>query len=314
MNVPSVANLNVQGKKVLVRADLDVSEKEDYRLEALVPTLKLLLQNGAKIIVLGHRGRPQGKVVEELKIEPVSQRLKKIFGRQDLEVMENLRFDPGEEANASEYAKSLSLNGDFYINEAFAASHRQHASIVGLPKLLPHAAGLRFVAEIENLSKVFENSKKPVVAIIGGIKEDKLSSVSAFKSFADKIHVVGALPAFLEESDDPKVTISNLLPDKEDITIHSIEKIEADVASAGTIILSGPIGKFEEEGHALGTKRVLAAIAGSGAFKVAGGGDTIAAIDMLGFRDRFDWVSVGGGAMLEFLSKRTLPGIEALLE
>jgi len=314
MNVPTVQSLNIQGKKVLVRADLDVTQKEDYRLEALVPTLKLFLENGAKVILLGHRGRPEGKVAEELKIEPVAQRLKSILGRQDLEVMENLRFDPGEEANDLEYAKRLAQNGEVFVNEAFAASHRQHASIVGLPKLLPHAAGLRFVAEIENLSKVFEKPKKPVVAIIGGVKEDKLSYLDGFKSFADKIHVVGALPTFMEESPDPKVTIANLLPDKEDITIHSIEKIEGDAASAGTIILSGPIGKFEEEGHALGTKRVLAAIAGSSAFKVAGGGDTIAAIDMLGLKDKFDWISVGGGAMLEFLSKRTLPGIEALLE
>src|SRR3972149_10067019 len=107
MNVPTVQNLNVQGKKVLVRADLDVTQKEDYRLEALVPTLKLLLENGAKVVLLGHRGRLEGKVVEELKIEPVAQRLKKILGREGVEVLENLRFDPGEEANDSEYAKSL---------------------------------------------------------------------------------------------------------------------------------------------------------------------------------------------------------------
>jgi len=321
MNLPSVQDQEVRGKRVLVRADLDVSEGEDYRLEALAPTLKLLSEKEAKIVLLGHRGRPGGKIVEQLKMKPVEERLRKILGEVEFEILENLRFEAGEEANDIEFAKRLALNGDFYINEAFAASHREHASIVALAKILPHAAGLRFVREVENLSKVFENPKRPVVVIIGGAKEDKLAYIEPFKSFADKIHVVGALPKFMEASNDAKVIVANLLPDKEDITIHSIEQIETDVVSAGTIILAGPIGKFEEEGHRLGTKRVLEAISKSDAFKIAGGGDTEAAIAVLGERvlseiegvEGFSWISVGGGAMLEFLAKRTLPGIEALL-
>jgi phosphoglycerate kinase len=313
MNLPSVQNQEVSGKKVLVRADLDVSEGEDYRLEALIPTLKLLSEKEAAITLIGHRGRPGGVQDNSLSLKPVEQRLRQKAQGIAFTIMENLRFDLGEEANDIDFARRLSEGQDLYVNEAFAASHREHASIVGLAKLLPHAAGLRFARELENLSKVFENPKRPVVVIIGGAKEDKLAYIEPFKSFADKIHVVGALPKFMEASNDAKVMVANLLPDKEDITVHSIEAIEADVASAGTIILSGPIGKFEEEGHRLGTKRVLEAVSKSDAFKIAGGGDTEVAIADLGVVEGFSWISVGGGAMLEFLAKRTLPGIEALL-
>lgn len=302
-----------------MRADLDVSEGENYRLKALVPTIELLSQKGAKIILIGHRGRPEGKVVGDLIMKPIKERLEKIAGGIEFEILENLRFDPGEEANDAGYAEKLAQNGDFYVNEAFADSHRSHASIVTLPKLLPHAAGLRFVQEVENLSRVFENPKRPVIVIIGGTKKDKLAYIDAFKSIADKILVGGKLPEFTGDvksvmliGEDEQVVVGNLIMDKEDITIHTIERFESEIAKAGTVVFAGPMGKFEEDGHRQGTERVLKIIAKSDAYKVAGGGDTVAAIDLIGVKDKFDWISVGGGAMLEFLAKKTLPGIEAL--
>lgn len=333
MDLPTLPS-DIAAKRVLLRADLDVDEDES-RLKILLPTLEFLLKGRAKLVIIGHKGRPQGTPSANLSLAPISEKLGDLLGTKikfvmdmageeakktaeglkeaEAMMLENLRFDSREESNNLEFAKSLASFGDLYVNEAFAASHRDHASIVGIPKLLPHFPGLRFVQEVKNLSMVFESPKKPVIVIIGGAKEDKLSYVDGLKSFADKIYLTGALPKFLEQSDDPKVVVANLLPDKEDITINSIEKIEADLASAGTIILSGPIGKFEEEGHRLGTKRVFEAITKSNAVKIAGGGDTQAAIRLLGLTDRFDWISTGGGAMLEFLAKRTLPGIKALL-
>jgi phosphoglycerate kinase len=321
MTLPSVRDQEVAGKRVLLRADLDVPENEDFRLEAMVPTLKLLSEKEAEIIIIGHRGRPEGKAVEELRVASIKERLQKIAEGSKFEVLENLRFEVGEEANDSEFAKTLSQKGDIYINEAFAASHRAHASIVGLPKLLPHAAGLRFLSELENLSKVLENPKKPVVVIISGIKKDKVEMAKALVSKVDKVLVGGRLPEYIGDNTDSvrlqerdKLVVANLIMDKEDITLNSIDRFKEEIAKAGTIVLAGVLGKYEDEGHRQGTKEIFEAVAASSAFKVAGGGDTQAALAMFNLKERFDWISVGGGAMLEFLAKGTLPGIEALLE
>ena len=227
--------------------------------------------------------------------------------------MENLRFNPNERANNPEFAKELAKHGDFYVNESFANSHREHASIVSLPKLLPHACGIRFCEEVENLQRVFEEPKRPVLALVSGVKEDKLSYINDFKRFADKILIGGRLPDHFEDSKDPKLLVARLVPDKEDITLNSVEAFEEEIAKAATIVLSGPVGRFEDEGHRQGTERVFKAIAKSGAFKVAGGGDTRNAISTVGVTEAFDWISVGGGAMLDFLAHGTLPGIEALI-
>ncbi|MGB6838865.1 MAG: phosphoglycerate kinase [Microgenomates group bacterium] len=319
MKLPRLEDLNVLGKKVLVRADLDT----DYRLQTLISTLDYLVKSNTKIILIGHKGRPDGKVVENLSLKPVSKLFAKMLMKElgeekmkklDMHVMENLRFNPGEETNDEHFAKHLAENGDVFINEAFAASHRKHASIVGLPKLLPSAAGLHFIKEVENLSRVVNQPKKPVLVIIGGAKKDKLDYVEGFKEFADKILVGGRLPEFMPEStSNDKLIIARLIQDKEDITIRSIEEFGEEIAKAGTIVVVGPMGKFEEEGHRMGTERVFKSIVKSSAFKLAGGGDTRKAISMLGFSDKFDWISVGGGAMLEYLANGTLPGIQALL-
>lgn len=312
-NLPKITDLDVAGKRVLVRADLDVVGGEDYRLEALGPTLDFLSGKDAKIVVIGHRGRPEGKFDSSLS----TKEFQPFFDKWGARVEENLRFDPGEGANDFDYAKKLASLGDVYVNEAFATSHRNAASITSLPKLLPHAAGFRFVKEVENLSRVLENPQQPVVFIIGGAKKDKLDYLEDIKKIADKVLIGGRLPEYIpeyiEKIANDKLLVANLLPDKEDLTMNTILKFGEEIEKAGTVVLAGPMGKFEEEGHRQGTERIFKAVVNSRAFKVAGGGDTESAISLLGLRDQFDWVSVGGGAMLQFLAKGTLPGIEALL-
>jgi phosphoglycerate kinase len=319
MDLPKITDLNVSGKRVLLRLDLDTDPNlNDLRIKSAEETLNYLKDNGAQIIILAHRGRPNGKIDESLSLRP----FQPIFDKWGAKVEENLRFDPGEESNDSEFAKKLASQGDVFVNEAFASSHREHASIVGLPKLLPHAAGFRFQKEIDNLSKVFESPKRPLVFLISGLKEDKLQYVKTFESIADKILVGGRLPDYMGDEklvsvrvrgEKEKIIVGNLIMDKEDITLNTIDIFGKEISKAGTIVVSGPLGKYEDPGHSQGTQKVFKAVTDSGAFKIAGGGDTEQAISTFGLSDKFDWISVGGGAMLEFLSKHTLPGIEALL-
>jgi phosphoglycerate kinase len=316
INLPRLTDA-VSNKKVIVRLDLDMPDGDFSRLESALSTLKFLKEKNCKIVVIGHKGRPEGKVDPSLSILPFKQKIKDLLGGYEIEVLENLRFNPGEEKNDPQFAKELASHGEFFVNEAFAVSHREHASIVGLPKLLPHAAGIRFAEEVENLSKILDNPTKPLLMIISGVKDDKLKYINNFLKFADKILVGGRLPDYIHDTSplrkNPKVLVAGLIADKEDISIHSIEQFEREIAPAGTVVISGPLGKFEEEGHRAGTKRVLEAVTNSGGFKVAGGGDTEAAINLLGLKDKFDWISVGGGAMLEFLATSALPGITALV-
>lgn len=317
MDLPILTDLDIVGKRVLLRLDLDTNpDPNDLRIKSSEETLNYLKEKGAsEIIILAHKGRPNGKVDERLSLKP----FQPFFDKWGARVEENLRFDPGEESNDPKFAKKLASMGDIFVNEAFASSHRNHASIVGLPKLLPAAIGFRFISEIENLSKVFENPVCPLVFLISGLKEDKLDYIKSFENIADKILVGGRLPELLGDKSlesirlqTGKIIIGNLIMDKEDITLNTIEVFEKEVKKAGTVVVSGPLGKYEEEGHRIGTEKVYKAVVSSSAFKIAGGGDTEKAITTLNLSDRFDWISVGGGAMLEFLSKRTLPGIEAL--
>lgn len=324
MNLPKLTDIDIANKKVILRLDLDTPDNDTSRIEASLPTINYLLEKNCKLVIIGHKGRPEG-VDESLSLKSLVPILQNLIGKPvsfegdgEITLKENLRFDKGEEANDAEYVKKIASWGEFFVNEAFASSHREHTSIVGIPKFLPHAAGLRFAQEVENLSKVLNNSEKPKVAIISGLKEDKLTYIDPFRKFADKILIGGRLPEFIKDEDplwkDTQVSIARLLPDKEDITIRSIENFENEVKNARMVVVSGPIGKFEEEGHRQGTQRVFTAVSQSSAFKIAGGGDTEAALNLLNLKDKFDWVSVGGGAMLEFLAKGTLPGIQALLE
>lgn len=328
MNLSGIESLDIEGKKVLLRLDLDVPIKDGQinanRLEAGLPSIKLLQEKGAKsIVILGKRGRPKNRE-EEMSNRHLLPWFKEKLGevnfledfeevKEEITLFENLRFWKEEKENNEEFAGKLAKLGGVFVNDSFAVSHREHASIVGIPKHLPSAFGNHFLKEVENLSRVFNDPKRPVIVTLSGVKEDKLKYLDSFLAKADKILVAGRLGDYLDEDyKNEKLVLARLMPDKEDITINSIEKFEEEVEKAKTILISGPMGKFEEEGHMQGTKRVFTKISETNAFKVAGGGDTENALEMLGLREKFDWVSTGGGAMLEFLANGTLPGIEAV--
>ncbi|MFI5241042.1 MAG: phosphoglycerate kinase [Microgenomates group bacterium] len=345
MILPKITDLDVSGKRVIVRADLDVGQvsENDIRLKSILPTLEYLLEKKSKVIIIGHRGRPEGKVDNKYSLKPVSDVLSKILGKEikfifdisgieaktesenladgEIMMLENLRFDSREESNDEEFSKKIAELGEIYINDAFGVSHRSHASIVGVPKILPHAAGIHFSQEIENLSKVFENPERPLVILISGIKKDKVEMIKPLSEIADKVLVGGRLPEYVGDdalvsirtrTDFEKVLMGNLNMDKEDITLNTIDRFVKEVGQAKMIVLAGVLGKYEDEGHRQGTERVFKAVAESSAFKIVGGGDSLNAVSMYNLSDKFNWISTGGGAMIEFITKKTLPGIDIL--
>lgn len=329
MSLPFLSATEVAGKKVIVRADLDLGEGLNFpetellRLKTLVPTLNYLWDRRCEITIIGHRGRPTPEVIAdkppELSLKPVEEKLHEMVPGINFRMLENLRFDSREEKNEESLAKMLAGTGQVYVNEAFATSHRAHCSVSALPKLMKSQGktvvlGLRFEKEIANLSRVLVNPQKPVIFIISGLKQDKVEYAQKLSQIGDRVLMGGRLPEYVAERPEfessPRFLVAKLNQDKEDITIHSIENFEAEIGKAGTIVLAGVLGKYEEEGHRLGTERVFKAVANAKAFKVVGGGDSIVAINMLGLADQFNWVSVGGGAMLEYLVNGILPGIE----
>lgn len=344
MNLPKLKDIDVSNKKVLVRLDLDVDSKENIRLTSSKETLEYLISKGAKVIIIGHRGRPEGKVDNKYSLLEVSNYLGEIIGKKikfvydiagaeakteadklesgEVMMLENLRFDKREEENNEEFAKSLAALADVYIDEAFGVSHRKHASIVGVANFISQKAiGFRFEKELENLNKIIEGPERPLTIVVSGIKKDKLDMIDPLSKLADKTLVGGRLPDFLGDealvsvrlrAENEKVIIGNLVMDKEDITLNTIERFEKEILKSKTVVLAGVLGKYEDQGHRQGTERVFKTVANCMAFKVAGGGDTIAAIEQLKLSDKFDWISVGGGAMMEYLINKTLPGIEAL--
>lgn len=354
MKLPLLEEAQVLGKRVFLRSDLDVplsqqsTIEDDTRLRYGLPTVEHLLKNGATVIVSGHLGRPKG-VDKNLSLELVakwlSDRLKfndlrfRKLGDFDgweisanLTLLENLRFHEEEEKNDLEFAKKLASLADIYINDAFSVVHRDHASVVGIAKLLPHFAGLRLQKEVEVLSSILESPKGPLVIIIGGVKmETKLPVITNLSRAADHILVGGKIAQ--EAKNLPQnVLVANLTPDGFDITSESVAKFIEIIQEAKTIVWNGPLGminsKFEirpfgsaqgknsklgEMDTEKGTREVAEAIAKSSAYKVVGGGDTLGYLQRLGIIDKFDFVSTGGGAMLAFLSGEKLPGLEALL-
>jgi len=338
VQLPAIDSIELSNKRVLVRGDLDVPFEDgrildDTRIRNCLPTFKYVLEKGAeRLLILGHIGKYEGPektvstaFLKDSLSELLGDEVNFVAGmppsgeiNDRVVLLDNVRMSEGEEKNDAEFARALAQLADVYVNEAFATSHREHASIVGIPKLLLKAAGLRFAGEVAKLSTILENPKRPVVAMVSGIKKDKLSYIQNFLKFADTILVGGRLPDYIGDSDplrsNSKVILARLNPDKEDITIHSIETFQKELAQAGTIIVAGVLGKYEEEGHRQGTKQLFEAVAASTAFKLMGGGDSEAAASLFGITDKFDWISTGGGAMLEFLAKGTLPGLRALQE
>lgn len=346
MDLPNLENADLKDKRVILRGDLDVDNpsENDLRIRALVETARYLLSKGASVVLIGHKGRPEGKVDNNYSLKSTSEKLAEILGTHinfvydlagiesheessklkpgEIMMIENLRFDSREEQNDDSFAKGLSELGELYVNEAFASSHREHSSIVGIPKYLKSYFGLRFQNEIKNLTSVFESPVRPLVMLVSGLKEDKLEYAKKFTEFADKVLLGGRLPDFMGDEQlvsvrsrkpTEKLIVGNLIMDKEDITLNTIDVFEKEISKAGMVVVSGPLGKYEDDGHKQGTERVLKAVAKSSAKKFAGGGDTEKALETFGIDKDFDWISVGGGAMLEFLSKKTLAGIEAVI-
>jgi len=322
---------NVDSKKVLLRADFDVPVEngvvgDQTRIKADLPSIRWLLKRNAKVVLLAHLGRPN-KVEKEFSLKPVAQILENILKVKikflkeptvsqlsNLNLLENLRFWSGEEANDEIFTKKLVVMGDFYINDAFAVCHRLHASIVGIPKFLPGFAGLHLEKEINELTKILKNPARPLVAIIGGAKiETKLPSINNLSKIADKVLVGGRLMFEIGNTPlNPNVIVANDDLDTKDIGPRSIEFFSRIVKNAKTIIWNGPLGLFEEEKYALGTKKVAKEITNSNAYSIIGGGDTIAALNKFDLLDKINYVSTGGGAMLEILAGKKLPGLEAL--
>lgn len=298
----------ISGKTCLLRINLDITDpaRESYRLEAVVPTIKFLLDADAKITILSHRGRPSGPN-PALSLKPVVDALfsKLNYGSlASIDWIENLRFDTREEQNDPGFAQELAGKGDFYVNDDFATSHRAHASITTITQFLTSYAGLLLEKEVANLSRLRDNPEGPLVLIIGGNKiEDKEPIMENFKYKSDQILLGGAY----------------FNPPTLDIDQETIAHYCQAIAGAKTIIWNGPLGQVEDPRYVAGTKAVAEAIAqatapptGGGAFSVVGGGDTLQFLQQFGLLNKFSFVSTGGGAMLKFLSGQSLPGLTAL--
>lgn len=305
--------------KVFVRCDLDVPIQngkivDTFRLDKNLDTLNILKEKKASIIIAGHVDRPGGKVEEKYSTEQLKPYFDEHLGVGNYELLENLRFNPGEEENSEEYAKELAGKAEVYVNDSFGNSHREHASMVALPKLLDSYAGIRLQKEVKVLTKLVKSPEKPLVAIIGGAKiKTKKPVIQKFLKLADHVLVGGRLGiGWVEEIPSNLHIPSDYERGEKDIGVNTIKEFKNLIRTSKTIVWSGPLGKFEEREFENGTREIAQAVIASRAYKVVGGGDTIASLKRFGLLDRIDFVSTGGGAMLEFLVKGTLPGLEAI--
>jgi len=381
-------NLILRDKRVLVRCDLNVPLNEEgkiidgFRIKRILPTVEYLLKENCKIILISHLGRPGIRRDKRYSLRPVAARMEKMLGKrvhflddcigegienkidkmkyQDIYLLENLRFHTGEKANNTDFARALSKLAEVYVNDAFGACHRMHASIVELPKYLPSGAGLLLEKEVDVLESVLKNPKRPLVVIIGGVKIlTKIGVIGKFLEIADHLLLGGKIyepilqlkgvligrpwPEKKIVEAVKKIDLTDIkihppvdglvcLPQSEegysrisaigsvrkeedvfDIGPETIELFTSLIKEAKTIFWSGPLGRFEQEPFGRGSEAVAQVIIKNhSAFKIVGGGDTNAFLAKYGLRDKFDHVSTGGGAMLEFLSGKELPGIKAL--
>ena len=344
MKVPrSVRDADVAGKRVLVRADLNVPldggrVADDTRIRASLPTFRLLLErDAAEVIVCSHLGRPNGPD-PAYSIAPVAERLRELLGTNGrVRVLENIRFDPRETKNDPELAKELSALADIYVNDAFGSAHRAHASTEGVAHLLPAYAGLLLELELQKLGKLLESPEHPYVAVVGGAKvEDTIGLLHSLVERADVVLVGGKvaeelranpidlplkLPsdvvaaAAFEPDAEAKVVPAGEVPEGWlglDIGPETREAYVKRIAMAKTVFWNGPMGVVEWPRFAEGTLAIARAMAEADAYTVVGGGDSVRALDEAGLEDRIDWVSTGGGAALEFLEGKELPGVAAI--
>lgn len=392
MNKLSITDLNIKGKRVLMRVDFnvplttDLKVADDTRIREALSTINYILNNGAKLILMSHLGRPNGRVVEELRLTAVAKRLSELLGKPvrkvddcigekikiavnelkegEVLILENLRFYKEEEDNSAIFAKKLAELGDLFVNDAFGSSHRAHASIVGVAQYLPAVCGFLLMKEIEYFEKILHNPEKPFYAILGGGKvSDKIGVINNLINLVDKIIIGGGMAyTFLKakgisignsklEQDrieiarqlfaqaqkrnkkiilpqdhivvdkvdpDASTCVTGLeIPDGKiavDIGPRTVEFFKQELKDAKMIVWNGPLGIFEIDKFARGTKQVAEFVVQLSAIKVAGGGDTAACLEKFGLADKFDHVSTGGGASLEYLEGKVLPGIQVLKE
>ena len=376
------------GKRVLVREDLNVpmaggAIADDSRVRAAAPTLQHLAQRGARVVVMSHLGRPKNREAE-LSLKPVARDLGRRVGREvrfaedcvgepamtavdalqsgQVLLLENVRYHKEDEANDAAFARQLASLGDLFVNDAFAASHRAHASVVGVASYLPAYAGELMEAELDALHRALDNPRRPMVAVVGGAKvSTKVGVLKTLLARVDSLLIGGAMAntffkakgwptggglveetALEEASEVAKaggeklilpvdLVCARKMEAGEALRVMEADKIEPGwmaldigpktirlfsqrLRGAGTVIWNGPLGVAEIKDFSDGTRAVGEAIAGSGGFTLVGGGDTVAAIESLGLAGRFSWVSTGGGATLEYLEGKELPGIAILKE
>jgi phosphoglycerate kinase len=339
----SVRDAEVAGKRVLVRADLNVPLEDgrvadETRIRAALPTLQLLLERVAsEVIVCSHLGRPKGPD-PAFAIAPVAERLKELLGANGrVRVLENTRFDPRETANDPDLAAELAELADVYVNDAFGSAHRAHASTEGVAHLLPAYAGLLLERELQELGKLLESPEQPFVAIVGGAKvEDKIGVLRSLAERADIVLVGGKMAeeirvhpidvpvelpgdvvaaAAFEPDAESKVVPVDEVPEGWlglDVGPETRDAYAERIATARTVFWNGPMGVFEWPRFAEGTNAIALAVADADAHTVVGGGDSVRAIEEAGLADRIDWVSTGGGASLELLEGKALPGVVAI--
>lgn len=325
MSLTSIEHAKIQPKqKILVRCDLDVpiqngQIQDQFRLNSCLKTLRYIIAHEATPIILGHMGRPKTSNEQNLS----TQQLKPFFDQNLIpnhyELLENVRFDPREAQNDLTFAKELiqQTQATAYVNEAFASSHREQTSITMLPKLLTSYVGFTLANEVQQLSALLTNPKRPLVAIIGGAKlETKKPLVKKFLETADFVLLGGKLGLDWDTYQPSNLYLPTDYIDNKDIGPQTFQIYERIIMRAKSIVWAGPMGLFEEEKYALGTQKIAQSIAQAtttqSAFSVAGGGDTIHALTNFGVTKDFSFISTGGGAMLDFLANGNLPGLAAL--
>ncbi|TAK05403.1 phosphoglycerate kinase [Patescibacteria group bacterium] len=387
MKLKSLRTVKIRkGMRVLLRADFNVAVeggriRDDWRMTRTIPTIARLLRQGARLVVLSHLGRPEGKRVASASLAPVARHLSELLrtpvafsrdcvgpaaarivaalGPGQVALLENLRFHTEEEKNGAAFSKALAAHGDLFVNDAFSASHRAHASIIGIPRHLPSVAGLLLEEEVEQLSVLLGKPKRPFVVLMGGAKIDtKIGVMKALLAHCDRMFVGGALSVTLlaatgKPSGKTKPSRAELAVAKRlvrnrklrlpldvvvasgpngqphvravdeigaretvyDIGPQTIRAFAAGIRAAKTVVWNGPMGLFEKKPFSHGTLalgRFVAVRSGGRAYGVVGGGETIEALHRTKMAEHVDWVSTGGGAMLEFLEKKTLPGLKPL--
>jgi len=386
----TIEDVRVKGKKVFCRVDFNVPMEDGKvtdttRIEAALPTINYLSEQGAVVILASHLGRPKGKVVDELRLDPVAQTLSHLIGREviktdavygsevdqaisnmaegDILLIENVRFEPGEEKNDLHLAKAFAQMADIYVNDAFGAAHRAHASTAGVAEKLPAVSGFLMKKELNVLGQALSTPDRPFTAIIGGAKvEDKINVIDRLLDIVDHLLIGGGLAYTFIKAQGYDIGKSLLDPEKLDLAkrfidkakrkgvrlllpedaivadqfaqnadtkIVSIDQMPADwqgldigpktrqtfrdvILQSKLIIWNGPMGVFEMNPFAGGTKEVAQALADTDGYTVIGGGDSAAAVESLGFAYKMDHISTGGGASLEFMEGKELPGIKAL--